>query len=122
MKHEEARRIMDAARAEAQRMEKAVTIIIVDAAGAPMLLERLDGSTALHAMIAEGKAAGSAFTGRDSALNVPLATNNPALAASIAQRVSAAPMSGTVPILRPVAGSSTSSVPRLSASTQAPST
>ncbi len=98
MKNEDARKIVDAARAEAIKMQKAVTIIVVDAGGAPMFLERLDGSTGMHAMVADGKAAGSAFTGRDSVLNRTMAENNPAMVAVVSQRLAGrfVPVQGAV--------------------------
>ena len=40
----DARRLMDAARAEAERQGLEVSIAIVDDAGVPLLLERLDGA------------------------------------------------------------------------------
>lgn len=87
MKNEDARRILDAARAEAVKMQKNVTIIVVDAGGAPMMLERMDGATGMTAMVAEGKAVGSAFTGRDSVLNRTMAENNPAMVAVVSARL-----------------------------------
>ncbi|MFA7250170.1 MAG: heme-binding protein [Dehalococcoidia bacterium] len=102
MKNEDARRILDAARAEATKMQKAVTITVVDAAGAPMVLERMDGATPMTTMVADAKAAGSAFTGRDSVLNRTMAENNPAMVALVSQRLAGrfAPVQGAVVLRR----------------------
>ena len=87
MKTAEAQSILAACRDEANKMGKAVTIIVVDASGAPVVLERLDGTAPMTTMVAEGKAAGAAFTGRDSALLKAMAENNPAIAAAVATRL-----------------------------------
>jgi len=87
MQTQEARRILDAARAEAEKMGKPVTIVVVDSTGAPVVMERLDGTAPMTTMIAEGKAAGSAFTGRDSSLLKAMADNVPAIAAAVGARL-----------------------------------
>lgn len=98
MRNEDARRILDAAKAEAVKMDKAVAIIVVDAAGAPMAMERLDGATPMHTMVAEGKAAGSAFTGRDSVLNRTMAEANPVMVTAVTARLAGrfVPVQGAV--------------------------
>ena len=87
MKTEDAQQILAASRAEAQKMGKGVTIVVVDQTGAPVVLERLNGTAPRTTMVAEGKAAGSAFTGRDSVLLKAMAENNPSIAASLAARL-----------------------------------
>ena len=102
MKTEDAQRMLDAARAEAKKMGKAVTIVVVDGSGAPVVLERLDGTAAMTTLVAEGKAGASVFTGRDSALLKAMADNNPALAAAVAQRLGGRfmPLQGAVVLRR----------------------
>ena len=65
---ETAKRVMAAAGAKAEEMGKPVSIAIVDIAGAMVLFERFGNIASYTAAIAEGKAGGSAFTGRDSAM------------------------------------------------------
>ena len=60
-------RILDAARAEAQSNQWAVTIAIVDDGGHPLALERLDGAAPVSAYIATEKARTSALGRRASA-------------------------------------------------------
>lgn len=52
----DARRLIDAARAEAEKNQWAVSIAVVDDAGALLALERLDGAFAASAEIATRKA------------------------------------------------------------------
>jgi uncharacterized protein GlcG (DUF336 family) len=61
-------RIMAAAGAKATEMNKGVSIAIVDITGAMLHFERFGNVASYTAAIAEGKATGSAFTGRDSAM------------------------------------------------------
>lgn len=84
MKTDDAKRCMDAARAEAERMGKSVCIAIVDAASMLVLFERLHDAAAFTAYVAEGKACASAFTGRDSLQLESTVNNYPALASSLA--------------------------------------
>ena len=87
MKSDDAKRILEAARAQAKSMDKAVTIIVVDVAGVPMVLERVDDPAALTAVAAEGKAAASAFTGRDSSQLQGWAENLPSLVTAFSIRL-----------------------------------
>ena len=97
MKTDDARRVLAAAKARAADLDKTVSIAIVDAGGSMVLFERLGDAPALTALAAEGKAAGSAFTGMDSARLVSMAKNLPALGARLAgQRFVA--LQGGVPI------------------------
>ena len=87
MKSDDAKRILEAARARATSMGKAVTIIVVDTAGVPVVLERVDDPPAFTAVVAEGKAAASAFTGRDSAQLQGMAENYPSLVSALSTRL-----------------------------------
>jgi glc operon protein GlcG len=55
-----------ACKAEAEKNQWSVTIAIVDDAGIPLYLERMDGATATTAEVAIGKARTSAITRRPS--------------------------------------------------------
>ena len=55
---------MEAARAEADRIGKPVSVAIVDAACTLVLFERLNDAHAYTAFVAEGKACASALVGR----------------------------------------------------------
>ena len=68
MDKELAKRVMAAAGTKADAMNKGVCIAIVDISGAMVLFERFGNVASYTAAIAEGKATGSAFTGRDSAM------------------------------------------------------
>jgi uncharacterized protein GlcG (DUF336 family) len=68
MDKDTARKVMAAAGAKATEMGKPVSIAIVDISGALLLFERFGNVPSYTAAIAEGKATGSAFTGRDSAM------------------------------------------------------
>jgi glc operon protein GlcG len=60
----DAQKMMAACKAEAAKNKWAVTIAIVDDAGYPLLLERMDGCGAISAEVAVGKARTSAATKR----------------------------------------------------------
>lgn len=66
MTHEDATRILLAARQEARRNNWAVTIAIVDDGGHPLALERLDGCAPIGAYIATEKARCAALGRRES--------------------------------------------------------
>jgi corrinoid adenosyltransferase len=63
-----AKEIMTAAGEAAAKLGKPVCIAIVDISGAMVLFERFGNVPSYTAAIAEGKATGSAFTGRPSAM------------------------------------------------------
>jgi cob(I)alamin adenosyltransferase len=65
MDKDTAKRVMAAAGAKAEEIGKPVCIAIVDVAGTMVLFERFCGGASFSAIVAEGKATGSAFTGRD---------------------------------------------------------
>ena len=87
MKSGDAKRVLEAARARATSMGKAVTIIVVDTAGVPVMLERVDDPPAFTAVVAEGKAAASAFTGRNFAQLEGMAENYPSLVSALSTRL-----------------------------------
>jgi uncharacterized protein GlcG (DUF336 family) len=87
MRSDDAKRILEAAKAQAGSMDKAVTIIVVDAAGVPVVLERVADPAAFTAVVAEGKACASAFTGRDSGELQGMAERFPSLVSSFATRL-----------------------------------
>ena len=62
---DEVRRILAAARAEAQRHRWAVSIAVVDDGGHPLALERLDGCAPISAYIATEKASTAALGRRE---------------------------------------------------------
>jgi len=66
MKSETGRRIMDAARAKATELGKGVSIVVLDAGGTPMCLERVNDAAPATTFIAENKAMASIMMGRDS--------------------------------------------------------
>ena len=59
--------VMKAAKSKAAEIGKPVSVAILDAAGAMVLFERINDAPPFTAAVAEGKATGSTFTGRDSA-------------------------------------------------------
>ena len=61
----EVNRLLAAARAEAERNQWAVTIVVVDDGGHPLALERLDGCAPISAYIATEKARSSALGRRE---------------------------------------------------------
>ena len=87
MRTEDGKKILDAARAKAEEVGKPVSIAVLDAAGAMVVFERFRDAPPNTAMIAEGKAAGSAYTGRDSGVLAQMAQNNPALTNAVHTRI-----------------------------------
>ena len=79
--------MLAAARVEAEQIGKPVSVAIVDAAGIPVLFERLDNAAAFTTVVAEGKACASAFTGRDSSQLQGMAENYPTLVSAFATRL-----------------------------------
>ena len=68
MKNDQAHAMLSAARDHAAGIGTPVSIAIVDAHGALLMLERLDGAPPVTAFLAEGKAVASAVLGLDSAV------------------------------------------------------
>jgi glc operon protein GlcG len=101
MKTDDAKRVLEAARAKAAEIAKPVSVAIVDASGAMVVFERINDAPPFTAIVAEGKAAGSAFTGRDSAMLATMGQNNPAILGLIGARLGGqrfAPAQGAVPL------------------------
>jgi uncharacterized protein GlcG (DUF336 family) len=100
MKSDEARRMLDAARAEAAKIGKSVSIAILDAGGLMMAFERYNDAPPFTAVIAEAKASASVFMGRDSGALAGFATNAPAIMAAASARLQGrfAPHQGAVVI------------------------
>ncbi len=95
------KRVMAAAGAKATEMDKAVCIAIVDITGAMLLFERFGNVASYTAAIAEGKATGSAFTGRDSGMLERMAADASPVYGAIASQLSGrrfVPRQGAVPL------------------------
>jgi glc operon protein GlcG len=71
----ETARILDAARAEAQKHNWAVTIVVVDDGGHPLALQRLDGCAPAGAYIATEKARTAALGRRETKLYEDMINN-----------------------------------------------
>jgi uncharacterized protein GlcG (DUF336 family) len=87
VKVEEARVIMEAARAKAQEMGKSFSVSIVDAGGILVLFERINNSPAMTAVFSEGKAVTSATLGVDGINLLPIREGFPHLINSMTQRL-----------------------------------
>ena len=101
MNKEAAKRVMAAAGAKAEAMGKPVCVAIVDITGAMVLFERFGNVPSYTAAIAEGKATGSAFTGRDSAMLEQMMQTGGAVYEAIAAQLSGrrfVPRQGAVPL------------------------
>jgi glc operon protein GlcG len=100
MKSEEAQRMMTAAKAEAAKLGKSVSIAILDAGGLMMAFERYNDAASFTAVVAEAKASASVFMGRDSGALAAFATNAPAIMATVSARLGGrfAPHQGAVVI------------------------
>ena len=101
MKTEDARHLLEAARAKAAEIGKPVSVAVVDAAGAMVVFERLNDAPPFTAVVAEGKATGSAFTGRDSSSFAAMQQNAPNVFNAIVARLQGqrfAPHQGAVPV------------------------
>ncbi len=101
MDKETAKKAMAAAGAKATEMAKPVCIAVVDITGAMVLFERFGNVASYTAAIAEGKATGSAFTGRDSAMLEKMAADGSPVYDAIADQLSGrrfVPRQGAVPL------------------------
>lgn len=76
---DDARQIVAAARAEAERNDWQVSIVVVDDGGCPLALERLDGAFPHSAEIALAKARTAATMRLPTKLLEDMATNRPGL-------------------------------------------
>jgi uncharacterized protein GlcG (DUF336 family) len=96
-----AKRVMAAAGSKAEAMGKPVCVAIVDISGAMVLFERFGNVPSYTAAIAEGKATGSAFTGRDSAMLEQMMQSGGPVYDAIAAQLSGrrfVPRQGAVPL------------------------
>ncbi|HEX5370422.1 MAG TPA: heme-binding protein [Dehalococcoidia bacterium] len=103
MDKEDARRVMRAAEVKYNEMQKAVCIAIVDISGAMVLFERFGNVASYTAAIAEGKATGSAFTGRDSAMLEQMAAGASPVYDAIKNQLTGrrfVPRQGAVPLVK----------------------
>jgi glc operon protein GlcG len=101
MDKELAKKVMAAAGAKATEMAKPVCIAIVDISGAMVLFERFGNVPSYTAAIAEGKATGSAFTGRDSAMLERMAADGSPVYDAIEEQLMGrrfVPRQGAVPL------------------------
>ena len=101
MKTEDAKRMLEGCRTKAAEIGKPVTVAIVDGSGALVLLERLNNAAAMTAVIAEGKAAASAFSGRESGALSDMAMNRPTVFNAVTSRMQGqrfVPHQGAVPV------------------------
>jgi uncharacterized protein GlcG (DUF336 family) len=101
MDTETAKKAMAAAGAKATEMAKPVCIAIVDISGSMVLFERFGNVASYTAAIAEGKATGSAFTGRDSGMLEKMAADGSPVYDAIAGQLSGrrfVPRQGAVPL------------------------
>ena len=86
MKLANAQKLVSAARGKASEIGKPVSIAVVDASGCLVYFERDDGAPPQTAVIAEGKAASSALSGRNSSQLTTMA-GNPVVMGLIASRL-----------------------------------
>jgi uncharacterized protein GlcG (DUF336 family) len=101
MDKDTAKRVMAAAGSKAEAMGKPVCVAIVDISGAMVLFERFGNVPSYTAAIAEGKATGSAFTGRDSAMLEQMMQSGGPVYDAIAAQLSGrrfVPRQGAVPL------------------------
>lgn len=101
MNKDVAKKVMAAAGARAEAMGTPVCVAIVDISGAMVLFERFGNVASYTAAIAEGKATGSAFTGRDSAMLEQMMTSGGPVFEAIADQLEGrrfVPRKGAVPL------------------------
>ena len=102
MNKETAKRVMAAAGARAEAMGKPVCVAIVDISGSMVLFERFGNVASYTAAIAEGKATGSAFTGRDSGMLEQMMASAGPVFEAIAEQLDGrrfVPRKGAVPLV-----------------------
>ena len=102
MQTAEARRIIEAARAHARQIDRQVSILVLDAAGLPVLLDAEGEPPTFTRVVADGKAMGAIFMGRDSGELAAMAANSPAFASALAVRLGGrfVPFAGAVLLRR----------------------
>ena len=95
--HDDATRILMAARKEAQKNKWAVTIVVVDDGGHPLVLERLDDCAPIGAYIATEKARTAALGRRESRQYEEMI--NAGRAAFLSAPIMSGMLTGGVPII-----------------------
>jgi glc operon protein GlcG len=95
---DEARRVLDAALAQAQRLKVSVAVVVVDAGGHPTTLARMDGATFLSTTIATNKAITAAGTGMPTHEFGEFLASDPALLAGMSSQPTICILPGGVPI------------------------
>ena len=98
----EAEKIIAAAQAKAASLGVKVTVVVVDAGGHVIAVQRMDGAIPMSPKIAEGKAVGAAMFGRDGAGLLTTANDRPAFWTSVKDMAGKAivPGPGSLPIAR----------------------
>ena len=96
----QAEQVLAAAHAKAAELGLKITAVVVDAAGLPVALGRMDGAMALSTAIAEGKAVGAAVLARDGDAIATMNEQRPAFFQAISQmaRVPLVPGLGSLAI------------------------
>jgi glc operon protein GlcG len=94
----EARLVLDAALAQAERLHARVAITVVDSAGHPTTMARMDGATFLAVTIATNKAITAAGTGMVTHEFAQMLSSDPALLASMSSQPTVCVLPGGAPI------------------------
>jgi glc operon protein GlcG len=95
---DEARRVLDAALARAEQLNVRVAIAVVDNAGHPTTLARMDGATFLATTIATNKAITAAGTGMATHEFAEFLASDPALLAGMSSQPAICVLPGGAPI------------------------
>src|ERR1700759_1665963 len=82
---EQARKIIDAAQSQAESLEIAVTVAVVDEGGLVKAVDRMDGAPPLSAQIAEDKSQEAAVWHRDGHALAEVAKDRPAFVSAVSQ-------------------------------------
>ena len=80
-------RVIAAARAEAERVGKPVTIAVLDVAGVALGLERFGDPGTFTSLVADGKAMATVSMGRDSSQLAAMAERNPMIVHAMIARL-----------------------------------
>jgi glc operon protein GlcG len=95
---DEARRVLDAALAQAEQLNVRVAVAVVDNGGHPTTLARMDGATFLATTLAVVKASTAAGTGMSTHDFAELLASNPVLLAGMSSQPSVCVLPGGAPI------------------------
>lgn len=95
-------RIMAAAKAEATKIGKSVTITVLNGSGVPLALERQGDPGVFTSIMADGKAAAAVMMGRDSSLLAGMMERSPQIVAAMIARAGGRfiAVGGAVPIMQ----------------------